>query len=358
MTEEVLQSLQAARAKPAKAAVTLQQLDFCARVVSDSLRDLAWITWFLRPGFSRSSGEAFWELTLRYDDPTFAQLKHFADQSPGGEIYPCLQHTHPHGFSRHWRVGEMRLLYDVEFGCFCAAWPEEGKILIIAESSNLRAASTAMRGIRELASLEHIHRKGMILHAAAMEIQGKATLAIAPKRGGKTTFLIRSLMEGANLLANDRVVLRPEQETIIAAGISTVTPLREGTIDLFPAFKQALETQQPHFRRRPAAAGMPGRWNISLPQLCALTGAGASRQAPVRKLLFLVEGSGSPIRLPEDEAGLLFAQQIFDFSDTERHFFAGLKPMPEREFQNSLARLFRRLCEHAEFWHYPREGNG
>jgi hypothetical protein len=357
MTEAVVRSLQAARAQPARAAVTLQQLDFCGRVASDNLRDLAWVTWFLRPGFFRSQGEAFWELTLRYDDPVFAQLKQFGEQSPGGEIYPCLQHSHPHGFSQSWRIGELRLLYDVEFGCFCAAWPEEGKILVIAETSNPRAASTVMRGVRELASLEHIHREGMILHAAAMEIGGKATLAIAPKRGGKTTFLIRSLLEGANLIANDRVVLRPDRKEIIASGLSTVTPLREGTIDLFPAFKQALETQQPHFRRRPAA-GMPGRWNISLPQLCSLTGAGATRQAPVGKLLFLVEGSGSPIKLPEDEAGLLFAQQIFDFSDTERHFFAGLKPLPEREFQDSLARLFRHLCDRAEFLQYPREGNG
>jgi hypothetical protein len=357
MRSPIARALETARSQSPKTVITLGQLLFRAKLASDDLRALAWTEWFLRPGFYRASGEADWEFILARDDELFSLLSALKQETPGGDIYPCLQHNHPHGFSQHWQFGEIRLLYDVEFDAFCAAWPQEGKALFIAQRENFRAASTLMRAVREIASLHHIHQGGIILHAAAMARQDAATLAVAPKRGGKTTFLLRSLLEGAELISNDRVVLFPTEDCVLAAGLATVTPLRPGTLDLFPSLRQELEASRMHFRRRRPSPAIAGRWNLSLLQLCHLTGAEACPAAAARRLLFLVEGSGAPDQLPKDEASLLFAQQVFDFSDGERHFFAGLRPIAVREFQDSLTRLFRRLSEEAEFLRYPREGN-
>lgn len=357
LTGTTEQRLTAALREPRSASVTLDQLGFRGKVVSDDLRALAWTEWFLRPSFSRVKEAAAWEITFLRDDELFAELSRTPEERRQ-RVQSWV--THAAESERCWEAAQapFRLLYDGELDTFCAVAPQERKILVVARANNPRAQGVLMRSLRELASLRHQRHGAVILHAAAIEQHGQATLILAPKRGGKTTFLIAALLGGARLIANDRVALYRRPEGIYAAGIPTIVSLRPGTLELFPQLQAELSERRLHFWRRPRDPVHTGEHSIAPLQLCRLTGAGVVPEARVSRLLCLRPGNGDPKRLEDCQTLGQLRQQVFDYTDAQRHFFVSLCPLEEARFREAAERMLRELCCQAESWEYPREGNG
>jgi len=357
VTESAEARVRDALAAPRKACIALRQLDFRCRLASDDLRALAWTHWFLRPSFSRTETPAEWQITFLRDDDLFQHLRSAEQSREKRAVRSWVQHAPEIAPSWEYQLGEFRLLSDGEIGVYCAAEPRKREVLIVSTRENGRAHTLLMRVIRELASLEHQRRGAVIYHAAALEEGGGATLALAPKYGGKTTFLMRALLEGANFIANDRAAAYAGKDGMRVVGVPTIVSLRKGTLDLFPAVQSELDRRRLHFWRRAQPPLRADRRTISPSQLCSLTGSAMVADARVAKLLFLVEGDGEAKPLDAAQAAARMQECVFDYAEPERPFFAGLLPVQEEAFRKSVRRLCAEISRQAECWEYPREGS-
>ena len=343
-------------ADPAYAAVTLKQLGFRARLASNDLRALAWTKWFLAPYFARSEEPAQWQIVFRRDDALFDELACAQQELPRRAVSGWVLHAPETRPSWECQLGDLRLLNDGEFGTVCVAWPEKRQVLIVTQFGNVRAPNAFMRAFRELASMEYQRQGAIILHTAALSRAGQAMLAMAPKHGGKTTFLIRELLNGAEFITNDRVTLVRRPDGLWAVGMPTIVSLRQGTLDLFPAVQSELDRRRVHFWRRPHRGPFVDQRSIAPTQLCSLTGALPIQEARISRILCLIEGTGQPRKLDESEAMALLEESVFDFTDTQRHFFASLHPVDKETFCRNSRALCRELYQQAECLEYPREG--
>ncbi|MEU6355206.1 hypothetical protein ABZ896_38835 [Streptomyces sp. NPDC047072] len=84
--------------------------------------------------------------------------------------------------------------------------------LVIAGDRAEPVAVAASRLARELIRGQLLHAGFHILHASCAVRDGRALLAFGPKGAGKTTSALLLAREGYELLANDRVFVRPEDE--------------------------------------------------------------------------------------------------------------------------------------------------
>ena len=355
MSDSLALRLETAVRTPRSANLRLGQLSFSAEVASDDLEAVGWTRRFLHPFFRETAEMPDWRVVLLRDDALCEETRSVIAVSDGRELRPYVQHTHRKLVSRAISLGALQLLRDREFETCCAASADLHEVLIVAERDNLLAPVALMRAVRELASLQHQRRGGVIAHAAAFERGGIVTLAAAPKFGGKTTFLIRALLDGARMVANDRVVLMPDHGAVRAVGMPTIMPVRESTFDLFPSLQSELQRRQLHFRPLSERERQRRKRSISPLQLASLTGAAVVTDGFLGQMLFLTEGAGPPVRLGAEEARGLLEESLFDFTDAERLFFAGIFPLEKGAFRQASRRVCRKACESAECLRYPRE---
>lgn len=355
MRGHLARRLETAMRAPRKASLRLRQLSFCAEVASDDLRALAWTRRFLHPFFRVATERPVWRITLLRDDDLCHEIGDLIAVSNAWELRPYVMHSHRKPVSEAASLGSLRLLRDREFETCCAASVEDREVLIVAERDSSVAPVALMRAVRELTCLDHQRRGGVIAHAAAFEAGGTVTIAAAPKFGGKTTFLIRALLDGARMVANDRVVLMPGPVGVRAVGMPTIMPVRDSTFDLFPSLQSQVAGRQLHFRPLSQSERRERTPSISPMQLASLTKAAVVTEGPLSRALFLTEGNGLPARLNADEAQGLLEESLFDFTDVEGLFFAGIFPLNGDVFRESSRRLCREACESAECLRYPRE---
>lgn len=86
--------------------------------------------------------------------------------------------------------------------------------LIIVGAHAEAVAVAASRLARELVRGQLLRAGFHILHASCVVRDGRAVLTFGPKGAGKTTTALLLAREGYELLANDRVFIRPESESL------------------------------------------------------------------------------------------------------------------------------------------------
>jgi hypothetical protein len=348
--------LEEALVAPCREGITLGQLGFTVRFCSDEESTLAWTEWFLSPAFAVVDKPAEWSVVFIRDDALYESLQRLQSLVPGVQCSPYLQHGESMAPSFEYRVGELAILADGETNTFWAAAPRGKALVIVSKRENIRALTTPMRAIRELASIHHQMNGSAIVHAAAYEENGSATIVTAPKHGGKTTHLMKALVRGAKLIANDRVLLHECNGSVFALGIPTIVSLRLTTLDLFPGILDEIDRQEMHFWRIAQRPVWPDRRNVSPLQLCSLLHADATETACVRRVLFLQLGDGTPEQLPPDIAIERLHDAIFDYRcGRDQSFVAGLFADTTSSSTQALSRLFGILCQQATSWEYPRE---
>jgi aminoglycoside phosphotransferase (APT) family kinase protein len=200
----------------------------------------------------------------------------------------------------YWECGDRRVAVDPDRGVRVEIAP--GRVaLTAAHDATLRIA--AMRTLREMATAAWRRRAGQLVHAAALDIDGRVILIAGPKGSGKTTLLVHALgLAGTRFVANDRVVVRVADGEIEAHGIPTVVSHRPGTLpaSMLEAAAQrgyaaTLTLAEARAAGRPSGPPVP---SLSPAQLCRL--AGVPRRAGGKVgavLLSTIDPSSEGLRL-------------------------------------------------------------
>jgi hypothetical protein len=150
-----------------------------------------------------------------------------------------------------------------------------------------------MRVVRELAMQHAVNTGRVLLHAAALEVDGRAMAILGPRRAGKTTLLLHLLEAGgARYIANDRVCVEPGGTGVRLTGLPSIVSLRAGTLALFPDLHARAAASGCHFGETQdecrAARERQMRRDVDLTpaQLCDLMGVQAATSTPLAVMLF------------------------------------------------------------------------
>jgi hypothetical protein len=166
----------------------------------------------------------------------------------------------------------------------------------VAEADTGPARVALMRIVREFAMMYAARAGWLLVHGAAAQVGDGAVVIAGPKRAGKTTLLLHSLLhERGAYISNDRVAIRLEGTDAFVQGIPTIVSLRGGSTAWFPALETALAGGQYNYRLllqecRVTAAraplGRPATWGLSPRQLCHLLAVDSRASERVSALLF------------------------------------------------------------------------
>jgi hypothetical protein len=227
----------------------------------------------------------------------------------------------------------MRILLNDEFKAFCCAWPEEKTLLLVAPEDLENVRFYLSRAVRKLTTLYHNQQGAVVFHAAAFEKDGLTTLAIAPKGGGKSTFLIRHLLVGARLITNDRALAYLENGKVMIRGLPNIITLHPGTFALFPEFFSRLEKGR--YRQVRARGKADGRRRITAAQLCRATRAGFRAEAAVSQVVFIDPEIAGSVPVSPQAALATLREAIFDYAERRRIFFSSLSPVDFGKFRGA-----------------------
>ncbi len=280
------------------ASLHLEYAGFRLHARSTEPRHLLWLDEFLSPWFVAAGDQ--WPdgvetiVTLRCDARRHGRL--LAAPPPDESASEVDVFVLDSRVVRHrvWREQDAeRLILDEDFRVFYLVSRRHPHVRILAGDDPVATRVALMRVVRELA-MAHVQRAGRLLHAAALEIGGRAIAVIGPKRAGKTTLLLHLLRApGARFVANDRALVDFAGSTPRLTGLPSIVAVRFGTLELFPelraraadrayAFGDTLAESRAATTKLPATAGI----DVTPAQLCDLAQVEAAACAPLAALVF------------------------------------------------------------------------
>jgi hypothetical protein len=293
---------------------------FDGLTVRISCRDrghLAWLEEFLTPCFEIAPArEGECEVAIVADEDEYERHLKSGPRSDGASAH-CFSLDRGAVRLPFWplNAGEqtvfderLRVFYDVEEAA--------SRVTVLTRPDNLSVRFAAMRIIRELAQ-ERARSKGhLLLHAAALSIDGRVFVIAGAKGAGKTSLLLASLLGGAGrFVSNDRIVVRLDADGAAVHGMPTLVSVRHPTLEAYPDLGRALEIRRYHHLRSLGEAGENEKgWrnassiDLSPAQFCELLGVGAAAHGRLAALLFVRSYSlGGGVRF-----GALDAEAIAD----------------------------------------------
>jgi hypothetical protein len=313
---------------------------------SEGSAPLQWLRAFMAPHFRTSApGKYDWEVGYCPRAEAFEDLLAMLNSCPQEEIPSRLPNGRPLTH-REFSLPGMRALYNDEFGALCCAWPEQKKLLLVAPADRENFRFYLSRAVRKLTTLHHNQQGAPVFHAAAFASAAKTSLVIAPKGGGKSTYLIRNLLSGARLITNDRALAYREGDRVAVRGLPNIITLHPGTFALFPEFFHRLEKGR--YRQLRARGKEDGRRRLTAAQLCRATGASFRAKGVISEVIFISpEFSGASPVAPEETRRML-REAIFDYDDRKRIFFSSLSPVDLETFRrqaDAICELLINTCD-------------
>lgn len=280
---------------------------FGVRVAGDA-GSLGWLEEFFTPSFeAREAASTDWNVVLTGDDRLYEALLSGGPEGDGAEM-DCF--ALDRGLVRLpvWRSpGDERVLFDGRFRVFYRVAPHRASVQIVTPETNRRCRFALMRVVRELA-MSSIEAQGrMLLHASAFTVNGRGTLIAGPKEVGKTTLLMAALQnDGAEFVANDRVVVDVDATPPVLRGMPTLVTIRAAALAFFPRLERTLrqepfshwESLRERSSRPPTRPGAP--IDVTPAQLCDALRVPMSAGGIVHAVLFpRVTGRAGGISLRE-----------------------------------------------------------
>jgi hypothetical protein len=200
-------------------------------------------------------------------------------------------------------VGSSFVLEDDHWGTRYQVAP--GSVHISLSRPHARVRPSALRVVREMATVGALAVGGRIqLHASCLAWEGRCLVLAGPKRAGKTTLLARlAASTGAEIVANDRLILRNTAHGWQVTGVPTIVSVRPGTMrclpDLFrtvPAVARPIDLTLREATSAAARFGVvtkPSQLSLSPAQLAHEVGSRLSQGGPLACLAVIGVEAGA-----------------------------------------------------------------
>ncbi len=189
-----------------------------------------WLREYLEPWFAPTSQTADWRVHISSTRAAYDALG--AQQPAVSAARPCFAFDTQVYHLPTWCHGDRLTVADAERSCFFSIAP--GAVEIVADPDTLRWRFTAALILVEIAATR-MRRHSLDLHAAGVEIGGRAVLLLGPKGAGKTTLAIHLLRSGVGrAVANDRAFASASGPSCMVHGVPTAVKIRPTTLAEFP----------------------------------------------------------------------------------------------------------------------------
>lgn len=278
---------------------------------------LAWLEEFLTPWFeSVPAQEGECEVVIAVDGDEYDRR---LAQGPRAEAASAHCFSLDSGAVRLplWssKAGK-QIVFDERLRVFYEVEDAARRVTVLTRPDDLSVRFAAMRIVRELAQERACSMGHLLLHAAALSIDGRSFVIAGAKGAGKTSLLVASLLGGSGrFVSNDRIVVRLDAAGASVHGMPTLVSVRHPTLEAYPDLRRELERKRYDHMRALGEAGETRRmWpsgssiDLSPAQFCELLGIGAAAQGRLAALLFVRSYSlGGGVRL-----GALGVDEIAD----------------------------------------------
>ena len=328
-------------------------------VKSQDEDDLAWLREFFCPAFQTVfSGQADYTISIERDDRKFKAIYRKGPERTGRSIASFALDTelvtHPIWVDD----SSETTVYDDVHQLFYRLWPQENQIHLLSTIQETKQRNALMRVVRELFMIHGYSRNQVLMHGAALRVNGLGVLIAGPKKSGKTTLLVHLLNhEHARYLSNDRTLVCFEENGPVGYGMPTLISLRAPTLHLFPDLNRRATRSTYHpnkSMKEPthglrAPFGKDGRYRCNPGQFCKLVRALPTSKAGLGAILFPCVSAAQPgislTRLPLEEAANRIERSLFRAGETQPHseLFLMNKPLALAS-QTPSAELCRQLA--------------
>ena len=202
---------------------------------------LGWLAELVEPALAAQDGSARWEVDV------LAWTEHapaFPPPITAVHPLPCFVLDRSTLSLPAWQDEQGFVVSDAERGCHFMI--RSGRVTLVPHTlAGRRWRYTLALIVYELVAAR-ARRHQLELHGSAVESQGRAMLAIGPKRAGKTTVALHLQRRGAcRAIANDRVFVSPGHDCLTAHGLPTVVKIRPATAHGLPE----LQVRRPWLER-------------------------------------------------------------------------------------------------------------
>lgn len=207
-------------------------------VLAEKETDIQWLKEFLLPWFDMS-GDDVPDVRVRVtcDPARYEQL--MACGRGDGSINALMLDTSIIAFPLWNAPGKQLAFYDEDREIFYRV--TDNYIELILRDRNADIRTRLMRVLRELAMGVAQMQGGRFLHASAFVVEGSAAIITGPRQAGKTSLLSYILSNSeAKFLTNDRLLVHQCGQSVRLRGMPTIVSVREGTMNLFPEFRQSI----------------------------------------------------------------------------------------------------------------------
>jgi hypothetical protein len=260
-------------------------------VTSTDPADADWLAEVLWPGFTSTSQTGSWQVSLSSQADAYADL--CRRRPPHAEARVCFALDTFLVSLPAWNEGTHAVtLADDTRACFLIVAPS--RVDLIGDPATRRWRFTAMTVCQEIVAAE-LRPTDLDVHAAAVEVDGRALLIVGPKGAGKTTLSLHLLRSGrCRSIANDRVIASAG-ETCAIHGVPTAVRLRPATLAEFPELLRKMPyIERPYLHtlaelaqtasgdERPASVELA----LSPPQLMRQLNVEAVGSAPLAAVVF------------------------------------------------------------------------
>ena len=262
---------------------------------------------------------------------------------PTDELLPCFALDHQLVFLPGRRTDSSLVLNDSAVGVRYDVHRDRVEVRPLGLAPDLRIGT--FRVVRELAMVQALGADRLQLHAAGIAYGPGVVLLAGPRNAGKTTTLAHlAVTTGADIVANDRVLVERLDGSWQATGVPTIVSIRPDTMVRLPhAFAgQAAASRTVHLTLDEARAAPEsrrlspsGRGAMSLAQLAAAVGVPLRRGGRLScvAILRVDETVGTFVQRP------LGADEAMARLETAR-FGALTEPRPRTVFERWLG------CDH------------
>ncbi|WP_159425255.1 hypothetical protein [Streptomyces sp. TLI_053] len=171
-----------------------------------------------------------WSITVLVDPLRLADLRQAAAREPAETVESFAGES----WMRCHRLRGQELFTESRYDGY-AVLRDGQAVTVLLRDASAGLARYGMRVLRELFHRSEEERGSIVMHAAACSIGQAGALIVGEKGAGKTTTLLAGcLVGGADYIANDRVIVPPDEKSWRAVGFPMVCRVHPGTISRFP----------------------------------------------------------------------------------------------------------------------------